>query len=82
MDAKFKRLRRLGLSGGFIAGDDLDRTIDEPSFQEVGAMLGAARDYGVSTIREICSMSPTTRWNSLLRSPAGNVFRAVSVRSG
>ena len=31
-----------GLSGGFIAGDDLDRTIDEPSFQEVGAMLGAA----------------------------------------
>ena len=31
-----------GLSGGFIAGDDLNRTIDEPSFQEVGAMLGAA----------------------------------------
>ena len=31
-----------GLSGGFIAGDDLDITIDEPSFQEVGAMLGAA----------------------------------------
>ena len=31
-----------GLSGGFIAGDDLDRTIDEPSFQKVGAMLGAA----------------------------------------
>ena len=31
-----------GLSGGFIAGDDLDVTIDEPSFQAVGAMLGAA----------------------------------------
>ena len=31
-----------GLSGGFIAADDLDRTIDEPSFQAVGAMLGAA----------------------------------------
>ena len=31
-----------GLSGGFIAQDDLDRTIDEPSFQAVGAMLGAA----------------------------------------
>ncbi len=31
-----------GLSGGFIAGDDLDITIDEPSFQKVGAMLGAA----------------------------------------
>ncbi len=31
-----------GLSGGFIAGTDLDITIDEPSFQKVGAMLGAA----------------------------------------
>lgn len=31
-----------GLSGGFIAGEDLDITIDEPSFQKVGAMLGAA----------------------------------------
>ena len=31
-----------GLSGGFIAGADLDITIDEPSFQKVGAMLGAA----------------------------------------
>lgn len=31
-----------GLSGGFIAGNDLDITIDEPSFQKVGAMLGAA----------------------------------------
>ena len=31
-----------GLSGGFIAGGDLDITIDEPSFQRIGAMLGAA----------------------------------------
>lgn len=31
-----------GLSGGFIAQRDLGRTIDEPSFQKVGAMLGAA----------------------------------------
>ncbi len=31
-----------GLSGGFIAGEDLDITIDEPSFQRIGAMLGAA----------------------------------------
>ena len=36
-----------GLSGGFIARSDLDRTIDEPSFQAVGAMLGAAGNYGV-----------------------------------
>ncbi len=31
-----------GLSGGFIAATDFDLTIDEPSFQKVGAMLGAA----------------------------------------
>ena len=31
-----------GLSGGFIAGANFDITIDEPSFQKVGAMLGAA----------------------------------------
>ena len=31
-----------GLSGGVISGADLDITIDEPSFQKVGAMLGAA----------------------------------------
>ncbi len=31
-----------GLSGGFIGEKDLDITIDEPSFQTVGAMLGAA----------------------------------------
>ncbi|MDE0484126.1 MAG: NAD(P)H-dependent oxidoreductase subunit E [Candidatus Poribacteria bacterium] len=31
-----------GLSGGFIGEKDLDITIDEPSFQKIGAMLGAA----------------------------------------
>lgn len=31
-----------GLSGGFIAATDFEITIDEPSFQKVGAMLGAA----------------------------------------
>lgn len=30
-----------GLSGGFIGDKDLSITIDEPSFQKVGAMLGA-----------------------------------------
>ncbi len=30
-----------GLSGGFIGEKELDITIDEPSFQKVGAMLGA-----------------------------------------
>ena len=46
-DTKFKRLRQQGLSGGFIAGADLDITIDEPSFQKVGAMLGGRGNYGV-----------------------------------
>lgn len=31
-----------GLSGGFIWETELDITIDEPSFQKIGAMLGAA----------------------------------------
>jgi len=31
-----------GLSGGFIGEKDFDITIDEPSFQKIGAMLGAA----------------------------------------
>lgn len=31
-----------GLSGGFIGERDFDINIDEPSFQKVGAMLGAA----------------------------------------
>ncbi|MCG9129059.1 NAD(P)H-dependent oxidoreductase subunit E [Candidatus Poribacteria bacterium] len=31
-----------GLSGGFIGETDFDITIDEPSFQKIGAMLGAA----------------------------------------
>ena len=30
-----------GLSGGFIGEKELDITIDEPSFQKIGAMLGA-----------------------------------------
>ena len=30
-----------GLSGGFLAGDDLDATLDEPSIRERGSMLGA-----------------------------------------
>jgi len=31
-----------GLSGGFLAGDDLDVTLDEPSIRAKGAFLGAA----------------------------------------
>ena len=31
-----------GLSGGFIGGDDLDVTLDEPSVRGKGSMLGAA----------------------------------------
>ena len=31
-----------GLSGGFIGAKDFDISIDEPSFQNVGSMLGAA----------------------------------------
>ena len=31
-----------GLSGGFLAGDDLDVTLDEPSIKAKGSFLGAA----------------------------------------
>jgi NADH-quinone oxidoreductase subunit F len=31
-----------GLSGGFLAGDDLDVTLDEPSIRAKGSFLGAA----------------------------------------
>ena len=31
-----------GLSGGFISEKEFDITLDEPSFQKVGSMLGAA----------------------------------------
>ena len=42
MGRSIQAITSAGLSGGFIAGADLDITIDEPSFQKVGAMLGAA----------------------------------------
>lgn len=37
----FQAITSAGLSGGFIGEKELDITIDEPSFQKVGAMLGA-----------------------------------------
>lgn len=46
-----------GLSGGFIAADDLDRTIDEPSFQAVGAMLGAAGIMVFDDTRDILDVA-------------------------
>lgn len=39
---QFQAISSAGLSGGFIAESDFDITIDEPSFQKVGSMLGAA----------------------------------------
>lgn len=39
---QFQAISSAGLSGGFIGKDNFDITIDEPSFQKVGSMLGAA----------------------------------------
>ena len=39
---KIQAITSAGLSGGFIGEKELDITIDEPSFQKVGSMLGAA----------------------------------------
>lgn len=46
-----------GLSGGFIANADLDITIDEPSFQKVGAMLGAAGIMVFDTTRDMLDVA-------------------------
>jgi NADH-quinone oxidoreductase subunit F len=37
-----KAVTMAGLSGGFLAGDDLDVTLDEPSIRSKGSFLGAA----------------------------------------
>ena len=38
----FQAVTMAGLSGGFLAGDDLDVTLDEPSIRSKGSFLGAA----------------------------------------
>ena len=40
-DRQIQAVTMAGLSGGFLAGDDLDATLDEPSIRERGSMLGA-----------------------------------------
>ena len=46
-----------GLSGGFLAGDDLNVTLDEPSVGKVGAMLGAAGIIAFDDSRDIIEMA-------------------------
>ena len=46
-----------GLSGGFLAGDDLNVTLDEPSIGKVGAMLGAAGIIVFDDSRDIIEMA-------------------------
>ena len=46
-----------GLSGGFLAGDDLNVTLDEPSIGKVGAMLGAAGIIAFDDSRDIIEMA-------------------------
>ena len=46
-----------GLSGGFLAGDDLDVTLDEPSIQSKGAMLGAAGIIVFDDTRDIIKVA-------------------------
>ena len=46
-----------GLSGGFLAGDDLNVTLDEPSVGKVGAMLGAAGIIVFDDSRDIIEMA-------------------------
>ena len=46
-----------GLSGGFLAGDDLDATLDEPSIRERGSMLGAAGIMVFDDTRDIVEVA-------------------------
>ena len=46
-----------GLSGGFLAGEDLNVTLDEPSVGKVGAMLGAAGIIVFDDSRDIIEMA-------------------------
>jgi NADH:ubiquinone oxidoreductase subunit F (NADH-binding) len=47
-----------GLSGGFLAGDDLDSaTIDEPSIRSKGSMLGAAGMIAFDDSRDIIQVA-------------------------
>ena len=46
-----------GLSGGFLTGDDLDVTLDEPSIQSKGAMLGAAGIIVFDDTRDIIKVA-------------------------
>jgi len=46
-----------GLSGGFIGGDDLDVTLDEPSVRGKGSMLGAAGIIVFDDSRDMVEMA-------------------------
>jgi len=46
-----------GLSGGFLAGDDLDVTLDEPSIRSVGSMLGAGGIMVFDDSRDMMAVS-------------------------
>ncbi len=48
-----------GLSGGFLAGDDLDVTLDEASIRSKGSMLGAA---GIMVFDDSRDLMDVARW--------------------
>jgi len=48
-----------GLSGGFLAGDDLDVTLDEPSIRERKSFLGAG---GIMVFDDARDMVEVSRW--------------------
>ena len=53
----FQAVTMAGLSGGFLAGDDLDVTLDEPSIRSKGAFLGAAGIMVFDDSRDIIEMA-------------------------
>jgi NADH-quinone oxidoreductase subunit F len=56
-DRQIQAVTMAGLSGGFIAGDDLDATLDEPSIRERGSMLGAGGIMAFDDSRDMVAIA-------------------------
>ena len=53
----FQAVTMAGLSGGFLAGDDLDVTLDEPGIRGAGSFLGAGGVIVFDDSRDIVEMA-------------------------
>ena len=69
-----------GLSGGFLGGEDLEATLDEPSLRSKGSFLGAAGIIVFDDSRNMVEVAHGAM-AFLPKNPAENVFPAASERT-